>query len=480
MNIFIEDYSGESTAIEVQPSYKVQDVKDLMGAGESTLSYEGLNLENDELIMDYGIVGDCILCITVSEQFLLKKKLFDDYGLFACQESMNKSVANEWTEVIKILYKLSFRHHLIYPVKPIKILSFETLLLLGYRENLDQTLDTCIKFAAVFHLRRLIDICNIQPTKDNYRWLTHNATDDDSCVLIKLLYNSVSHKQEFIDYICRERKESKVFLRSLFYSFVMAGKFKAAQLIIDMGKPSYSETDEQGRYSWFHLTSHLSIPQSIWKEINYSLRDSCGRTCLYFFIVYHSGFSRNAAIHVKSLIDSGSDVNASDSKGLTSLHMARDVSVISILIQNGANVNAVCNKGRSPLYNHIVYGTVEGLILLLKNKADPNLPDAWGKTAVHHACTHGKTVSLLLLLRFGGSVEALDENLKTPIFHSICHRRWETTAYIINKGADLTVLDKTGRQPLSHAIQDGQDTIMNYNLAETGFDLVVDRLLSQE
>ena len=63
--------------------------------------------------------------------------------------------------------------------------------------------------------------------------------------------------------------------------------------------------------------------------------------------------------------------------GLTALHIAcienDDTDIADILIQNGANINATTDNGRTPLSYAVEYQKIDFIDFLLNNKANPNL-----------------------------------------------------------------------------------------------------------
>ncbi|CEP01261.1 Ankyrin repeat domain-containing protein [Plasmodiophora brassicae] len=86
------------------------------------------------------------------------------------------------------------------------------------------------------------------------------------------------------------------------------------------------------------------------------------------------------------LIERGADVNALKMGGMTPLHLAARYPwpdhIITLLLENGAQVNAQDNNGRTALHYAEATGRRDCFELLLKiGKANPNLTDNEGETA---------------------------------------------------------------------------------------------------
>ena len=77
--------------------------------------------------------------------------------------------------------------------------------------------------------------------------------------------------------------------------------------------------------------------------------------------------------------------------------------LISLLVENGANVNTHDDEGRTPFLNAVAAGHVGSARVLLKLGADVNATDLLMKTCVHIAVENGhlKILAMLLESRHG-------------------------------------------------------------------------------
>ena len=88
---------------------------------------------------------------------------------------------------------------------------------------------------------------------------------------------------------------------------------------------------------------------------------------------------------VSKLIKKGADVNK---PGWTPLHYAASggyASVIAMLLENSAYIDAESPNGTTPLMMAAMYGSEESVNLLLQEGADPKLKNQQGLTALDFA-----------------------------------------------------------------------------------------------
>lgn len=126
---------------------------------------------------------------------------------------------------------------------------------------------------------------------------------------------------------------------------------------------------------------------------NVSAQDCFGCTAL------HNTFWGDQAM-VTFLLTNGinTEVKADGDYGRTALHRAikiDDQAIATLLLQNGANVNAQDDFGYTPL--HLAVNTVNAMMctLLLQNGADVNVQDAAGNTPLALAIENEDIVTLL-------------------------------------------------------------------------------------
>ncbi|KAM0244372.1 hypothetical protein ACHAP5_006279 [Fusarium lateritium] len=123
---------------------------------------------------------------------------------------------------------------------------------------------------------------------------------------------------------------------------------------------------------------------------------------------------------VKSLLDSGADVNARSVHKLTPLIFAAEaenVEIVRLLISKGAEVNAQSDEKtntRSALHVAAQIESPNIILALLLNGAEPKLVTMAGNTPLHLAIQSGCTSAAALLLFHGASPTITNEKGVTP------------------------------------------------------------------
>jgi ankyrin repeat protein len=155
------------------------------------------------------------------------------------------------------------------------------------------------------------------------------------------------------------------------------------------------------------------------------------------------------------------DINLADSWRETPLHVAasKSAACVSLLLKNGADVNALQGDGQVPLhYTKLVkvrekYKIVD--ILSAEQGVKLNVKDDGGRTPLF--CMLDDPGCVNLLLDRGARVGVLDDQGKTVLHHACLEDQPETLKTLLDRSPDVLAIreDSSGSTPLLDAFQRG-------------------------
>ena len=167
---------------------------------------------------------------------------------------------------------------------------------------------------------------------------------------------------------------------------------------------------------------------------------------------------------VQKTLNTGADVNATDKFGVTILAataLVGSVDVVRLLLDKGADVNAKCKDGRTPLLfasDHSV--SVDVMHLLLNKGADVNAKDKYGYTALMNVAGHGLTEIVQLLLDKGADINVKNNVGLTPLMEASHYGYVDTVRLLLDKGAEVNAKDNAGSTALMAAAGMGHADIV--------------------
>lgn len=185
----------------------------------------------------------------------------------------------------------------------------------------------------------------------------------------------------------------------------------------------------------------------------------------------------------RALIEAGAALDArsgtEDAEGNSPLHYASqnvNPAVTAVLLDAGADVNALSRNGRTPLHEAAAYASDPAVIdLLVEAGADVNAHDANGYTPLHSAAWFNPRPEITAaLIAAGADVNARDPegyvpverraNYRTPLFMSVyrggrfiggqpmpTRRQVSVVEVLVRAGADLEPADESGLTALHAA-----------------------------
>ncbi|MGF6355130.1 ankyrin repeat protein [Paenibacillus sp. 4624] len=163
---------------------------------------------------------------------------------------------------------------------------------------------------------------------------------------------------------------------------------------------------------------------------------------------------------IEKLIQEGADVQARDQSGRTALMIAtynRDTASVQKLIEAGADVNQQDDMLNSPFLYAGAEGYLDILKLTIQAGADPAITNRYGGTALIPASEHGY-VDVVRELLTNTTVDVNHVNklgwtalLEAIILNDGNERQQKTIELLIHHGADVNLADGDGVTPLRHA-----------------------------
>ncbi len=150
----------------------------------------------------------------------------------------------------------------------------------------------------------------------------------------------------------------------------------------------------------------------------------------YTFDALHDAACNGDAQQAETLLQSGTDINVSDTDGNTPLFWAVSGcssadniyqitdghrAVTTLLINNGASVNITNAYGETPLHWASAWGTSDIAMSLISQGANINAVDTYQSTPLHWAAHWGNASSAEALVNVGVPLNPKDLDGNTPL-----------------------------------------------------------------
>jgi ankyrin repeat protein len=179
----------------------------------------------------------------------------------------------------------------------------------------------------------------------------------------------------------------------------------------------------------------------------------------------------------KMLIEKGADVNAINNRGRAPMHYIENLQVLKKLIEKGANINEKDKEtGWTPLHFAVTRQNMEEIVdYLITNGADVNAKSFDGSTPLHLRLYAKR------LIAAGGDVNSQDEFGNTPLHYAHLHHIKDAAEPLINAGADVNSKNKNYSTPLHLACSRYSETVNSelHNSMEKLDNLFRSRILGQ-
>lgn len=140
---------------------------------------------------------------------------------------------------------------------------------------------------------------------------------------------------------------------------------------------------------------------------------------------------------MKEALENGADINKPDIFGLTALSRAvleNNVEIVDFLIENGADVNAICDE---PAVTAVAWtGNMDLLDKLLSHGADVSVINMNGENALHNAIAANKVDMIDKLLSLGVDINNANKMGNTPLARAIYADNEALINELLDRGAN--------------------------------------------
>jgi uncharacterized protein len=169
---------------------------------------------------------------------------------------------------------------------------------------------------------------------------------------------------------------------------------------------------------------------------------------------------------VRTLLQTGVDVNAAQVDGTTALHWAAyndDAEMVALLVRAKARVNAVNRYGVPPLALASTNGNTATVKLLLEAGADANATLKGGETVLMLAARSGSVEVVKALLARGAKHDARERQGQTALMWAAAEGNTAVVRALIEAGADMNATTDSGFTPFFLAVREGHlDTVREF------------------
>jgi ankyrin repeat protein len=182
---------------------------------------------------------------------------------------------------------------------------------------------------------------------------------------------------------------------------------------------------------------------------------------------------------IRTLLQTGADVNAAQVDGTTALHWAAyhdDVETVALLVRAGANVNAVNRYGVPPLAQACTNGNAVIVNRLLEAGADANATMKGGESVLMLAARSGDLETVKVLLARGANPQSRERLGQTALMWAAAEGHTAIVRALIDAGADINVTLDSGFKAFFFAVRGGHlDTVRAFLAAGADVNAMMQR-----
>jgi ankyrin repeat protein len=193
---------------------------------------------------------------------------------------------------------------------------------------------------------------------------------------------------------------------------------------------------------------------------NIQATDNSDKTILHHLVKLKAQISL-----IQRFVNCGINLDAKDESGETALLLAvnaRQKDVITLLLENRADIQVTTNNGVTPLHNAVDQFNVSQSIvtLLLKSGADVTARTMDGKEALHMSAARGHEAILRLLLDAGANPNAVAKDGTTALQSASLRGNDNMVRLLLDRGADVKAKNAEGITALHLAAMENRPNVV--------------------
>ena len=176
---------------------------------------------------------------------------------------------------------------------------------------------------------------------------------------------------------------------------------------------------------------------------------------------------------VSLLLEQGADVNAKGGYSGNALYLAcrgNHITVVDLLLERGADVNARLSNGETALIKASYGSRLDTFQRLIEKGPDINLQDKHGNTALHMASKNVSNKIVAILVQEGANVDLQNEDGQTALFSASQNGYKEIVKTLLQGGADVNLQNIDGQTALFSASHNGYNEFVE-TLVQKGADV---------
>lgn len=172
---------------------------------------------------------------------------------------------------------------------------------------------------------------------------------------------------------------------------------------------------------------------------------------------------------VKQAVQAGALVDWVDRSGWAALHHAAasgNSGMVKLLLNYSADLEvrstAAGEEGATPLHLAACFGNTVVMRVLLDSGAEEEAVDQRGKTAVHWAALQGKLESLKLLDAYNCDLKSRVSGRGTALHYAAAYGDLELVEWLVERGVEITNKDRNGRLAKDVAKRNGHMLVHHF------------------